>query len=447
MLFLCNALSIAAQTADKRTSLALDYIQNGYVIYGLELLGSAASSNDLAAQFYWAECYEKGLGMEANKETAFKLYRRTAERGLPDAMFQLARCYREGIGVSANPARSSEWERRFNQKGGRLVLPDIAEIFARAQNFSQNYAANPTSVNSVETKDAQDNRQIINNITIIQGKTDTQEPPITVAADTQLPLSDVDTDYPVKTQNNVNTFALIIANENYQEAASVPFALNDGGRFAEYCKCTLGIPDSNVHLVKDATLNNIKREIGLLNKIADAYKGEAKFIIYYAGHGIPDDTSKDAYIMPIDGFATDMSTCMSLKDLYTQLGQMPTSQVIVLLDACFSGAMRNDDMIASSRGVVIKPKETLLKGPVAVISATYGDETAKAFTEKSHGLFTYFLLKKLKESKGETTLEELAGYLRDVVLKHSLVINGKSQTPTIRSSDSIQDKWKTWTLY
>ena len=57
-------------------------------------------------------------------------------------------------------------------------------------------------------------------------------------------------------------------------------------------------------------------------------------------------------------------------------------------------------------------------------------------------MFTYFMLKKLKESKGNMTLDELSEYVITNVKQQSIVVNGKSQTPTVSTSISLADGWK-----
>ena len=61
-------------------------------------------------------------------------------------------------------------------------------------------------------------------------------------------------------------------------------------------------------------------------------------------------------------------------------------------------------------------------------------------------MFTYYLLKKLKESRGDVTLGSLIEYVRDNVKRKSLVVNGKSQTPTAISSSAIAADWQNWKL-
>jgi len=255
-------------------------------------------------------------------------------------------------------------------------------------------------------------------------------------------LSDVASNIPTTGARNENTFAVIIANENYHEESKVEFAKNDGETFKKYCIQTLGLPANNVKFIADATLNNILREINWLNQIAEAYKGEASIIFYYAGHGIPDESTKTSYLLPVDGFGSDVKSGYSLERLYQTLGKMNVKSVIVFMDACFSGAQRSGEMMVAARGIAIKTTQGEPVGNMVVFSAAQGDETAFPYREKGHGMFTYFLLKKLQETKGESTLGELSDYITDNVKKQSIVVNRKSQTPTVTPSATMAEKWK-----
>lgn len=258
--------------------------------------------------------------------------------------------------------------------------------------------------------------------------------------------SDVDINIPQTNLINDKTFAVIIANENYQTVSKVPFAINDGEVFSEYCLRTLGIPQSNIKLVKDATLNNIKHEVNWLTYVIQAYKGDVKVIFYYAGHGIPDESNRTSYLLPVDGNGSDVSTGYKLDNLYEKLGAIKANSVTVLLDACFSGAKREGGMLASARGVAIKAKSGQPVGNMVVMSASQGDETAYPYKEKQHGMFTYFLLKKLQETKGGVTMSELSSYITTAVSQKSVVENGKSQTPVVTPSATVGTDWKEWTL-
>jgi hypothetical protein len=258
-------------------------------------------------------------------------------------------------------------------------------------------------------------------------------------------VSAVDEDIPVTNQKSSKTFAVIIANENYQSVASVPFALNDGNIFREYCIKTLGIPEKQIKYIPDATGNQIKAQINWLQTLAEVFT-DPHIIFYYAGHGIPDESSRTAYLLPVDGIGTDVSTGYKLDDLYAVLGKMPAENVTVFMDACFSGSKREEGMLASARGVAIKARSGMPQGNMVVFSAAQSDETAYPNNEEKHGMFTYFLLKKLQETKGDVTLHELGEYIRTNVSQQSILLNGKSQTPCVTPSASLDASWREWKL-
>lgn len=151
--------------------------------------------------------------------------------------------------------------------------------------------------------------------------------------------------------------------------------------------------------------------------------------------------------MPVDADGTDPNICYSLNKFYTMLKDMNLNQAVVFLDACFSGTQRDGDMIVAARGVAIKPKEEKPQGRIVVLSATSDEEAAYSYKTKQHGMFSYFLLKKLQETKGKTTLGELTDYVTKQVRQQSIVVNGKTQTPNLYVSDDIKPSWDQLHLY
>lgn len=260
-------------------------------------------------------------------------------------------------------------------------------------------------------------------------------------------VSAVDENIPIINKKNTNTFVVIIANENYQSVASVPFALNDGNIFREYCLKTLGIPEKQIKYVPNATGNQIKQKVGWLQTICDVFGEDAQIIFYYSGHGIPDESNRTAYLLPVDGIGTDITTGYKLDDLYAVLGNIPSKNVTVFMDACFSGSTRNDgkEMLVAARGVAIKARSGMPQGNMVVFSAAQSDETAYPDYEEKHGMFTYYLLKKLQDTEGNVTLQELGEYIIDNVRKKS-AINGKLQTPCVTPSASLDASWRDWKL-
>ena len=255
-------------------------------------------------------------------------------------------------------------------------------------------------------------------------------------------ISDVDINIPSNSTNNENTFAVIIANEHYSRVAQVPMAGNDGHIFAEYCHKVLGLPKQNIRDYYDATSLIMNDALNDIKGIANAYQGNLNIIFYYAGHGIPDESSRDAFLLPIDAGGQSTTGLMSLSHLYKELGEVGANCITVFLDACFSGSQRGEGMLASARGIAIKPKPATPQGNMVVFSAATGAQTAMPYKEKQHGLFTYYLLKKLQETRGNVTLEELGQYVTSKVTQQAQVVNRKPQTPTVHSSQSFGETWK-----
>ena len=257
--------------------------------------------------------------------------------------------------------------------------------------------------------------------------------------------SDVDTNIPYGSiARAAKTFVVIVDNENYRQLAKVPFALNDGRIFAEYCTRTFGIPDDNVMRYDNATYGMMLEALTRLGNIAKAYGGDIDVIFYYSGHGAPSEADRKAYLVPVDAYTVQPQGCCSLEHLYAQLGSMGARKVLCLIDACFSGNAKSDgnELLSSVRGLGIETQDDVPSGNTVVMTASHGEQTAMPFREKRHGMFTYFMLKKLQLTGGRVTLGELFDYVEAEVRKASAVKANRMQTPTVTVSGDMPDGWR-----
>lgn len=259
--------------------------------------------------------------------------------------------------------------------------------------------------------------------------------------------SDVDKDIPETNKKNNNTYAFIVANENYKNVANVASALHDGQTFSEYCEKTLGIPKSQIVFLTDATSGDFWSEFeNMKGRIANRAE-DVDVILYYSGHGLPDDNTKEAFLMPVDAQPQHTRTMIKLQEVYDGLGKLPNASVYAFMDACFSGSSREsgqkDTPVVAARGVALRHKEVDPAGNVFVLSAADAQQTAFPYEEKDHGMFTYWLLKKLQDSKGGATLEEISKFVTDKVSSTSQEINRRAQTPTHKATGKLSGTWKT----
>jgi len=246
---------------------------------------------------------------------------------------------------------------------------------------------------------------------------------------------------------NENRYALIIGNEDYsnfqlnlKKESNVDYAVHDATIFKEYARGVLGIPTENIIFMTNARAIEMHRAINKLNMIAGITQGKAEIYFYYAGHGFPDEKTKEPYIMPVDVSGSDLEFALSLNEVYEKLTEHPTRHVTVLLDACFSGGARNQGLIAA-RGVKIQPKQNILRGNLVVFAASSGNQSSLPYHNKKHGMFTYYLLKKLQESSGKISYKEMSDYLYEQVGVKSVLINNTKQTPETNTSVDMKTTW------
>lgn len=467
---------------------------------GFRLFLTAAEKENKEAQYALAMAYANGDGVKRDTTKAFDWIKKSAENDFPEAEFMLGQSYQYGILTTKNILKAIEWYTKATDKGHTRAMTQLGYIFSEGKDYTTNYpkarqyfsdaakANDPEGYNALaymyfrgegvgknqnKAMELIDKALLLSNNNpryldskgeflfylgeydraraiydqIIESTPKYYEQNNSVFSKLiQKSICEVNFNIPQCKTVNVNTFAIIIANENYQRESIVPYAKNDGEIFAEYCKKALGIPDKNIKVIENATLNDIKYNINWLKQVIDVYGTNSHVIIYYAGHGIPDEKSKAAFLLPIDGYGNDTSTGYSLQELYQTLGHLQSKSVVTFLDACFSGTNRNGQMMQNARGIAIKVKANSPSGNLVVFSASKDDETAYPYKEKEHGMFTYYLLKKLQDSKGEATLSDICSYVTEEVRKQSIVDNGKLQNPTLYASPSLGNTWNNWQL-
>lgn len=257
-------------------------------------------------------------------------------------------------------------------------------------------------------------------------------------------VSDIERDIPERKEKNEHTYCLIIANEDYKGNPDVEFAIHDGEVFHDYAMKALGIPKDQIKVFKNASYTDMVGGIDWL-KGCQRFDPNARLILYYAGHGVPRGDGS-AYLLPTDGNTNYLEkTCISLKELYSDLETVKVESVIVLLDACFSGMQRGNSQLAinPSRGAALRTKREMInKGNVIVFSAADSSETAGSNSEQRHGLFTYHLLKKIQSKKGgKVQFGELFEYVYNTVGK-SAHMKDQRQTPTHSESPNMKNRWR-----
>ncbi len=256
-----------------------------------------------------------------------------------------------------------------------------------------------------------------------------------------------DVDDPPKSQAAPakNKHAVVIGIEQYREQLpKADYASQDAKVMGKYLTTAMGYAEENVAVLLDqhATKTDIEKylEGWLPNRVE---KGDSIFI-YFSGHGAPNPKTGDAYLVPYDGDPNYLgATGYSLKRLYEQLAKLPAKQVAVILDSCFSGAGGRSVLAKGMRPVLISVENPILAtGNMAVLTAGSGAQISSTYSQKGHGLLTYFFLKGLhgeadQNQDGKINLTELYTYLKSRVEGVSRRESNNEQTPQLLGSPEI----------
>lgn len=193
---------------------------------------------------------------------------------------------------------------------------------------------------------------------------------------------------------------------------------------------------------RKATRRDIVDTLGALR---DRVRDEDTVVVFFSGHGATDagpDGRPHYYLIPHDGSTADLQRTALVDDQLEELiGQLPARQVVVLLDACFSGGGTS---VIRARGVT-KPAGSAASPGRALIEATSGrvvltasrpDEPAFEDDQRKGGLFSSFLVEGLAgaadvDGDGVVTALELYQFVSPRVRAYAQREYQVSQTPVL----------------
>lgn len=235
--------------------------------------------------------------------------------------------------------------------------------------------------------------------------------------------SDVDVPPAATIKPQRNRYAVVIGVEQYRQGlATVEFASHDARVMRDYLTKTLGFPEENVVMLVNEQAAKSDVEKYIERWLPNRVEQDGSVLIYYSGHGAPNPITQEGFLIPYDGDPTFLEvTGYSLKRLYDHLGKLPAKEVVVMLDSCFSGSGERSVIAKGMRPAVINVENPLLAGEkVVVLTAGTGAQTSSTYHQKSHGLFTYFVLKGLQGAADgnqdrKIDLTELYSYLKPQV--------------------------------
>ena len=224
-------------------------------------------------------------------------------------------------------------------------------------------------------------------------------------------------------------YALVIGNSNYKNLANLAAASKDASDIAKVLERDYGF---SVKLLLDASRNET---IDSLNSLKDQLKENDNFLLYYAGHGIIDET-QEGYWQPVDS-SEDDAQWISNTRINRTLKKFKANNIILISDSCYAASlMRGLSVVAqedrddlSMGGPSSSLIESLNRSKSRVIMTSGGFEAVAdriGFSENS--VFAESLIKALKNNAQKITSADIFDKVRERVVPITAEA-GVPQTP------------------
>jgi len=371
----------------------------------IQWIKSAAQLGEQEAQHLLGSIHSS---MSNNKE-AVRWQRKSAEQGYKHAQYALGGHLEMGWGVSIDYGAAAKWYLKAAEQGHAYAQLDLGNLFRDGKGVQKDIGMAKYWYEKAAQQGSEDAVTALAALTEIE--------------DQQIIDFRTSTSFP-------NDIAIIIANSNYKKLSKnipdVDPAYADAENFKKWVAEGKGVREGNIIYLEDATSAQMISAFGSDR----SHKGQlfnwtkpgiSNVYIYYAGHGAPAGKEGSANLVPSDtNAATIELTGYPLATLYKNLKKLPAKSITVVLEACFSGASQNGNVVNRTSGLYVTPKIPNTPSNITVISAGRVYQVASWEEDSSQSLFTKYFLKGMSgeadekpygNGDGNVSYPELGKYL------------------------------------
>lgn len=175
-------------------------------------------------------------------------------------------------------------------------------------------------------------------------------------------------------------------------------ARNDAEEFAEVLRDQYQFDEVYTLLDEEATRRNI---IQKLEWLTENTTKDDNVLIFYAGHGQFNKALNKGYWVPVDASSNSVADYISNSDVKTFLGGIPSKHTLLITDACFAGDIfrggKTESLQFDPNNMEKYYKEVYRKQSRLALTSG-GIEEVSDEGKDDHSIFTYYLIKALKEN-------------------------------------------------
>ena len=243
-------------------------------------------------------------------------------------------------------------------------------------------------------------------------------------------------------------YALLVGINDYpNDISPLRYCVADVVAFRDALVNVAGFEKDNVYLMTDqmdgqmqpTNINIVKR----LDILSQRIKADDTLVFYFSGHGIVNDGS--SFLLAVNSDTSTQNTlelsAVPLDRVSKILSSVKAQQLLTVIDACRNnpetGRSGEDNILTDdfSKGFKIR-RSSGSNGQPSVSATLYAcnvGERAYEWSEKGHGVFSYYLLEglngKAANSQGQVTVTGLAEYTQSKVVDWAETYRNKKQTP------------------
>jgi len=186
---------------------------------------------------------------------------------------------------------------------------------------------------------------------------------------------------------NPNRYLFAVGVGYYDAVSPIPYALNDLELIQKVATCFMGVPKTNIVVLKNPTVGEIYSQ--LKRFVRNIKRPDSVVYFYYSGHGVTDQDG-NFYLLPKDADISDQEllkfTAISLAGLDSILS-IANGKKVVILDACRVKVNWKPAILVKK---IIAPNKAILFG-------TRAGQTSNKAKNADYSALTYALYKMASE--------------------------------------------------